>query len=287
MFAGTSGGMVEKLLDIGVGMSPAVKWSKGLNDWHTTQALVDSFTGVIDITDPVVTVAPHTGTSCSNSPCRNGCVCEQSCRDENDYVCVPPAGRPFVGKNCEWEAVVQCTADRSIRVSIPKDAVDQYAMGVPNVILQGCNNAPSYICNNDMGMPAASCGPISSPSGNYYILNCPTNNLVRTANGEFSFGQTIVFDRASSVVAMPHPIVNVQCMMATRPAISIISPQLRGPQQLSQTIFWQPMFGFYKTAWGSQPMILAGNSIVGSGEVGYIVGKFLTRIFFTKNKNFI
>ena len=62
---------------------------------------------------------------CSSNPCQNSCTCEVSCQDENDYVCVPPAGRPFVGKNCEWEAIVQCTANRSIRVSIPTGAVAQ------------------------------------------------------------------------------------------------------------------------------------------------------------------
>ena len=29
---------------------------------------------------------------CSSSPCQNGCTCQPSCQDENDYVCVPPAG---------------------------------------------------------------------------------------------------------------------------------------------------------------------------------------------------
>ena len=82
-----------------------------------------------------VSVIPSRG--CANSPCQNGCTCQASCRDENDYVCVPPAGRPFVGKNCEWEAVVQCTANRSIRISIPSAAVAQYAMGVGNVVVQG------------------------------------------------------------------------------------------------------------------------------------------------------
>ena len=109
-----------------------------------------------------------TGTSCHSNPCQNGCTCEQSCRDENDYVCVPPAGRPFVGKNCEWEAIVQCTGDRAIRVSIPTAAISQYAMGVDTVVVQGCNNAPSYTCNPSLGTPAPSCGPVSSPTGNYY-----------------------------------------------------------------------------------------------------------------------
>jgi len=55
-----------------------------------------------------------------------------------------------------------------IRVSIPKDAIAQYAMGVDTVVLQGCNNAPSYTCNAALGLPSPSCGPISSPTGNYY-----------------------------------------------------------------------------------------------------------------------
>ena len=200
-------------------------------------------------------------------PCQNGCSCQQSCRDENDYVCIPPVGRPFVGKNCEWEAVVQCTADRSIRVSIPTEAVSQYAMGVPNVVVQGCNNAPSYICND-----SPSCGPVLNPTNGYYVLECKSNSFT-SSNGQWTFGQTIIFDRASNIVSMPHPIVNVQCLMQTRPATSVIRPELRGPEGITQTIFWQPIFGFYKTKWG-EPMILANNgNQLPNGAVGYIIGK--------------
>ena len=47
------------------------------------------------------------------------------------------AGRPLVGKNCEWEASVKCRADRSIFVSIPEAAVQQYANGMQNALVQG------------------------------------------------------------------------------------------------------------------------------------------------------
>jgi len=206
-------------------------------------------------------------TGCAASPCQNGCSCQASCRDENDYVCVPPAGRPFVGKNCEWEAVVQCTADRTIRVSIPSAAVDQYAMGVANVVVQGCNQSPDYLCNDQ-----PSCGPVKMSTGGFYMLECASNSFVAT-NGQWTFGQTFVFDRASTIVSMPRPIVRVSCLMQTRPASSVISPQIRAPTELSQTLFWQPVFNFYKTEWGKK-MILANNgNRLPNGAVGYIIGE--------------
>ena len=72
---------------------------------------------------------------------------------------------------------------------------------------------------------------------------------------------------------MPHPIVRVECNMQTRPASSIIDPMIRGPSTMTQTIFWQPIFNFYKTRWGL-PMILAndGNRLP-NGAVGYIIGE--------------
>jgi hypothetical protein len=79
------------------------------------------------------------------------------------------------------------------------------------VVVQGCNNAPSYICND-----SPSCAPIDTPINGFFTLDCPTNAFT-TANGDWSFGQTIVFDRKSSLVSMPHPIVRVECQMQTRP----------------------------------------------------------------------
>jgi len=207
------------------------------------------------------------GTSCSNNPCLNGCTCQTSCRDENDYVCVPQPGRPFVGKNCEFEAQVQCTASRSIRISLPVAAIEQYALGVPNVIIQGCNNAPSFMCND-----RPSCGPATTAVGGFYTLEC-SNNQLTEIGGVFKFQQTFVFDRDSDVISMPRPIVKVECNMQTRPATSLITPQIRDVNPLSQTIFWQPTFEFYKTAWG-QPMILANNGErLANGAVAYIIGE--------------
>ena len=275
MFAGTSAPMTAQFAALGVQQTATAKWSIGLNNVATTIEMLLSVGGsgaVGAIADPLV--ATPTGMSCKSSPCQNGCTCQTSCRDENDYVCVPPAGRPFVGKNCEWEAVVQCTADRSIRVSIPTAAVSQYAMGVNNVVVQGCNNAPSYICNDN-----PSCGPVMHATNGFYVLECQSNSFTNS-NGQWTFGQTIIFDRASNIVSMPHPIVKVECLMQTRPATSVIRPEIRGPTSLTQTIFWQPIFGFYKTKWGDS-MILANNgNQLPNGAVGYIIGTCKLSHFF-------
>jgi hypothetical protein len=86
------------------------------------------------------------------------------------------------------------------------------------VVVQGCNNAPSYICNDQ-----PSCAPVDTPVAGFYSLDCHSNAFT-TANGDWSFGQTIVFDRKSAIVAMPHPIVRVECQMQTRPGkIKIIN----------------------------------------------------------------
>lgn len=267
-------GMSPMLSALGVslaGVPNGARWGNRFKDVSpnpmpmTHSALLGGFS-ISDDDTPDVDLQPL-ATGCASSPCQNGCSCQASCRDENDYVCVPPAGRPFVGKNCEWEAVVQCTADRTIRVSIPSAAVDQYAMGVANVVVQGCNQSPDYLCNDQ-----PSCGPVKMSTGGFYMLECASNSFVAT-NGQWTFGQTFVFDRASTIVSMPRPIVRVSCLMQTRPASSVISPQIRAPTELSQTLFWQPVFNFYKTEWGKK-MILANNgNRLPNGAVGYIIGE--------------
>ena len=137
------------------------------------------------------------------------------------------------------------------------------------MVVQGCNNAPSYLCENQ-----PSCGPVSRATGGFYTLECSSNSFV-AANGQWSFGQTFVFDRASSKISMPRPIARVSCLMQTRPATSMINPQIRGPQDFSQTLYWQPVFGFYKTKWGDN-MILANNgNRLPNGAVGYIIGTLI------------
>ena len=136
------------------------------------------------------------------------------------------------------------------------------------MVVQGCNNAPSYLCDDQ-----PSCGPVSRATGGFYTLECSSNSFV-AANGQWSFGQTFVFDRASSKISMPRPIARVSCLMQTRPATSMINPQIRGPQDFSQTLYWQPAFGFYKTKWGDN-MILANNgNRLPNGAVGYIIGEY-------------
>lgn len=258
MFADSAAPFLSKLEDFGAKDGPTWALSSGFLNVGATDSL-------LGYTPPVTGIDETRG--CAGDPCLNGCTCQPSCRDENDYVCVPQPGRPFVGKNCEFEAQVQCTANRSIRVSLPVAAIDQYALGVPNVVIQGCNNAPSFICNNN-----PSCGPATTAVGGFYTLECNNNQLIEVG-GVFKFQQTFIFDRYSDVISMPRPIVKVECNMQTRPATSLITPQIRDVNPLSQTIFWQPSFQFYKTAWG-QPMILANNGDrLANGAVAYIIGE--------------
>jgi len=260
MFADSAAPFLSKLKAFGATNGATWALSRGFLNVQATDS-------ILGYKPPVNGGSISDNTGCASNPCLNGCTCQASCRDENDYVCVPQPGRPFVGKNCEYEAQVQCTANRSIRVSLPVAAIDQYALGVPNVVIQGCNNAPSFICNNN-----PSCGPATTAVGGFYTLECSNNQLIEIG-GVFKFQQTFIFDRASDVISMPRPIVKVECNMQTRPATSLITPQIRDVNPLSQTIFWQPSFQFYKTAWG-QPMILANNGDrLANGAVAYIIGE--------------
>ena len=72
------------------------------------------------------------------------------------------AGRPLVGKNCEWEASVKCRADRSIFVSIPEAAVQQYANGMQNALVQGSLKYFSHINSHAVGLSVA--GPYKNLS---------------------------------------------------------------------------------------------------------------------------
>ena len=84
---------------------------------------------IAPITDKTVSLTTTTvsGHVCDTAnPCMNGCSCEASCRDENDYVCVPSPGAPFVGKNCEWPVAVQCTANNEVKIDVPAAAVEAF-----------------------------------------------------------------------------------------------------------------------------------------------------------------
>ena len=54
----------------------------------------------------------------------NGCVCKQSCRDENDYYCENPATngihQHYIGKNCEYPVIATCR-DNAIELVVPKN----------------------------------------------------------------------------------------------------------------------------------------------------------------------
>ena len=77
---------------------------------------------------------------------------------------------------------------------IPLPPFNKYAQGVENVVLQGCNQAANnYICETP------SCGPVETPTNGFFTLECASNAFT-TSNGQYSFGQTIVFDRKSSLV---------------------------------------------------------------------------------------
>merc|ERR1712188_41476 len=134
--------------------------------------------GVYPTITPITeTKAPVTGHICDTAnPCQNGCSCQASCRDENDYVCVPAPGFPFVGKNCEWAVNVQCTSNNEVQIDVPSAAVDAFQMNVPNGMIQGCNR-PDYMCD----ATSRSCGPAKNSFNGFYSLTCP---------GSFSQSQT-------------------------------------------------------------------------------------------------
>lgn len=45
---------------------------------------------------------------CQENPCSNGCVCEESCRDEDSYFCRMEHNSPLIGKKCDYELDFTC-----------------------------------------------------------------------------------------------------------------------------------------------------------------------------------
>jgi len=230
------------------------------------------------ITDTPPSIPPPGGAGCAARPCLNGCTCQASCRDENDYVCVPPPGASLIGKNCEYEATVMCHADRSISISVPKQAINDYAMGVSNVVLQGCNpprgsQGNQFLCDTN----SPSCGPPVAPRPNSpsVSLTCPaSSNLMVGSGTQFTFRQTFVFERASAVISMPRPLVTVECKMATVPASAVITPQIRDPNSKRMVLTWVPRITFFKTQFGNPNVKLVGDgNAFPDGSFGYIIGE--------------
>jgi len=211
------------------------------------------------------------GVGCASQPCQNGCTCQASCRDENDYVCVPPPGQPFVGKNCEWRAQVNCQADSTISIRVPEQAVAQYAQGIQSVMVQGCQD-PLFLCNGN-GNRQQSCGPVTQATNGYFDLTCPNRpSQLDAVSGEIVFSETFVFDRLSDIISMPRPIIKVDCAVRTEPAIGRITPDFRQENVVNQMIVWQPIFNFYKTAWQVTPAISA-TRVPNSRSVNYVIGE--------------
>jgi len=203
--------------------------------------------------------------SCNDNPCRNSCQCETSCKDENDYYCRPNAGFPFIGKNCDYEAVPFCTST-GIKIRIPQAAVDEYARGIPNVGIHGCT---SGVCSAS----SAVCGPARISNNGFYELECPS--LIGFDGTGLTKKVTFVMDRINDLISMPRALTRVVCQTEIRPAVAVIRPEIRAPGSMEQIEFWRPIMSFWKTAWDVRPGVAANNMATPQGEIVYIVGEML------------
>lgn len=208
------------------------------------------------------------GVGCASQPCLNGCTCQPSCRDENDYVCVPQPGHPFVGKNCNWRAEVICGPESTISIRVPEMAVAEYAIGVNTVVVQGCSSSPFFLCNDQ-----PTCGPVTQSVNGFFDLTCRQRpSSFNSATGEVIYSETFVFDRLSSIISMPRPIIKVDCTVRTIPAIGRVTPEFRVENTVTSSIVWQPIFNFFKTPWTVVPVIPA-TRVEGTQTVNYIIGE--------------
>lgn len=203
--------------------------------------------------------------SCVDNPCNNGCQCETSCKDENDYYCRPQAGFPFIGKDCDYEAIPLCTST-GIKIRIPASAVEEYARGIPNVGIHGCANG---VCSAG----GAVCGPATVSNLGFYELECPS--LLAFDGQGLTKRVTFVMDRIDDLISMPRALTRVVCQTEIRPAVSVIRPEVRAPGSMEQIEYWQPVMSFYKTAWSVRPGIAANNMATPQGEIVYVVGETL------------
>ena len=123
----------------------------------------------------------------TNNPCQNQCTCEPSCRDADDYVCKSSPGRPFIGKNCEWQVAVNCMANNAVTITVPEAAIASYELTVKNGLIQGCNRE-DLICDS----VTRTCGPATSPVNGFYSLTC-SNNALQAFGASFGFVSSKMF----------------------------------------------------------------------------------------------
>jgi len=213
----------------------------------------------------VPSVNPVTDDACA---CQNGCTCEPSCKDENNYYCKPQVGFPFIGKNCEYPIQPRCTTD-SVSISVPNDAIFWYAQGVPNVAVHGC--VAGTICHPS----DAICGPFRvSPGSNSVVASCPVYPSL--AGGSLRSSVTFVLDRVDDLISMPRALTRVDCIVEVRQAQAVIRPEIRNVGSLSRVNVWQPTMSFWKTNFNIRPGIPANNlAVPGTGTIIYVVGEML------------
>jgi len=210
--------------------------------------------------------------SCKDNPCLNGCVCQQSCRDENDYYCENPntngIHQHYIGKNCEYPVIATCR-DTSIELVVPENAIKAYQLTVPNGVVCGGAVKPDFFC------PRPSITTTTEkmlPTGEkHMVIRADCSSFVN-AGGNFFCQDTFVMDRDDALIAMPIPIVSIRCEMRTEGVIGVINPQIRQPNTFDSELIWQPRIEFFKTEFGHPTPIRvpAMNPLNG---YGYIVGE--------------